>query len=1392
MQDKKYKFARRPEPNRLPRRDFYTDLRTPARDPGPLDDRNWHNREREARDYKTLVANKAPDGSASARSASYGHSPRTDVRASSHERRVSAPNQSNQSLPPRSSKEQPKVERVNGVDPLKRYNSHTPASTNISRPLPSRNTTAPAAPTSSDIGAKDQSEVKSQDTKDTSAASAPSPNCQSHKATGNEITPALAPPEVYVNPFDLMDDVSSVDESRPSTALPSHRALAKDKQEPMLKDEQLITPNTDQVKRISESKKASETSRPERTSIAVTQVKANQEQEDSGLPTSNESARSRSISVASEASTVHLSDPEAKYANEQDLAMVDVLVADSNKHNSFELINKASKSAGKIDSTSEENQEHAHMDKSASKILEFNEEILSIVSDMDDLQSSPDSPFQGDKEPYRSPTPARVSLLPVNGIHPDDFEDTADAQTLDLVTDKVESSYANERLDTQNLEQTPSSYHDASMSGPVLSRAVSEPEAISDAESGEVIEDLPDREVDAARTERCVKSPYRQTSPIEFKSDLVPESARFTEHSTTSSPRALPSELTVHTVKSDDSTKQETNGETWKTGESTRPSQENEYEPNLKERTIHPAGPEQSQNSSPPLQSTLDQGVFSISPHAAVPDITEVVVNFDSTGNEQSVRSPGPAQGPAQVTADAVLDETTRIEMMSHIRRQLVLLDEKEADLRSKRAKTTSNLLGGGTNRADALLCQMPSRKFCRQFNFEVMKIVQAENQTKASKNINLIRRLIFKEPQNYKFYDVNLAMYQEKRPQIVKLLQDRKIAHLQEDEANRGEYIQRHKRWLRHTARCDRQRLLELQQEENEAAALSSALAPSRGTRNKPIGFELKEAMVGIETPNNVLNEAVIPRLIHDPVERELYSFVDLNELVDDPLDFYNITTEDPTEKWTEEEQSIFSSRYKMTPKQFGVIAAGLPNRTAQECVLHYYKSKKLLDYRASGKPKSKPSSRGRGRAKKVVVGRTTRRQILATVSAMDGEDEEAEEEIEIKSLRKRRALTDIDDGVRKTKTQRKTSKKAPVESTAQLLQAETIRTPSPNILPPSGATTNQILPRPGNFLPPVALPMSDPHRRTQHPKPQALGQPSLLAPQPSFNPNPIMESRRPSWNAQDESLFIENLKRYGTDHHAIAANMPNRNAEQIQRHFDEHLIERGYRQYLPRPAGPASRPLLNSEYMHQGSPLSSVSHQYNSRPAVLNAPGFNNSQYSSYAPSSTPTYSNAFSRPAAQSTMNFYGQSHQASPAPMSNFNQSSYNYDYRGQAQSRAPYESRYENSRPPERSSLPPARGSIDSMLNSGERVQLPPIGGAARGGLSDHRFTPYYNQQPQSQLQSQSQFPPPTFGHQQDSRYQPMSINNHPSHHHHHPQQNNVSNNGNSNNSNHARGNQWRQ
>lgn len=568
--------------------------------------------------------------------------------------------------------------------------------------------------------------------------------------------------------------------------------------------------------------------------------------------------------------------------------------------------------------------------------------------------------------------------------------------------------------------------------------------------------------------------------------------------------------------------------------------------------------------------------------------------------------------------------------------------------------------------------------------NNAIVAQIMQENQEENGNTQDVERRRPFAVP------SVDLPL--ERKAAIVKLIGQKIKASYAEYERCRYDFMLYNKKWQQHTAKCDRARLIEIEQEEKDAVIAASASTSVRGTRNKPVGYEVNEAMVGIALPSNALNEASIPNVVWRPIERELFNYIDWNSKVYDVNAHY--FENKPEREWTVEEHERFFMLYKLSPKEFGKIAENMPGlppnrKTACECVRHYYLTKKNVDYRQLGK-KVRASTRGRGRGRKVVVPRSTRRMQLISPLVEDGEDSSAEDESDNRALRRRRTAIESDELGRK--------KIRKVPKRPEVVANKTDVRPS----------QEQVITQPQSLLASSSRTVQDISNAPFDPTKQSI---------------PADKRGNSRWYEHEEAIFLDLLQKFGANFSIMLPHLPGKTFEELQQHFNDNLIERGYRQYLPRTVlGP---PILNRAHASQtigtsGQPLQTT-HSEVYRTAQNPQNTFQ--PYSSYhAPQDHRLYS-SYQAPSTHIT-NYSG--HQLPPFNSGPYHHGSNNYDttpFRPQGPSRPVFDPRYDNPRnsSTERAHAP-IRGSIDSMLNSGEKVQLPPITGDPRGDPS--RFGGY--------------------------------------------------------------------
>ncbi|KAK5959935.1 Snt1p PWA37_002770 [Arxiozyma heterogenica] len=100
----------------------------------------------------------------------------------------------------------------------------------------------------------------------------------------------------------------------------------------------------------------------------------------------------------------------------------------------------------------------------------------------------------------------------------------------------------------------------------------------------------------------------------------------------------------------------------------------------------------------------------------------------------------------------------------------------------------------------------------------------------------------------------------------------------------------------------------------------------------------------------------AIIPPLHLNHIKRNVVQFQNVNNLVTDKDKWASRILSDKDDNFTEHEHILFTEGYLMYPKKFGKIShymGGL--RTPEECVLHYYRTKKNVNYKELLLQKSK-----------------------------------------------------------------------------------------------------------------------------------------------------------------------------------------------------------------------------------------------------------------------------------------------------------------------------------------------------------------------------------------------------------------------------------------------------
>ena len=216
------------------------------------------------------------------------------------------------------------------------------------------------------------------------------------------------------------------------------------------------------------------------------------------------------------------------------------------------------------------------------------------------------------------------------------------------------------------------------------------------------------------------------------------------------------------------------------------------------------------------------------------------------------------------------------------------------------------------------------------------------------------------------------LSSFAATRPSIVMYLEQRqalvsdKIARLRE------EYLSLHENWVAHcTALNEQQKTLASEHEmQHGGRTTRRSTAITDAVRSD---FEMEQIIASLGNddatdPNHLSmrNLAKVPDMISVVNGKVDYLFDDTADRVENPSEYFASDT--GIGDWTEAEKKIYLDKFAAHPKQFGIIADALPNKTAGQCVDYYYLHKKrLINFRqvVSQFAPNKRKRRGMGKRK-------------------------------------------------------------------------------------------------------------------------------------------------------------------------------------------------------------------------------------------------------------------------------------------------------------------------------------------------------------------------------------------------------------------------------------------
>ncbi|CAO1618086.1 unnamed protein product [Sympodiomycopsis kandeliae] len=278
------------------------------------------------------------------------------------------------------------------------------------------------------------------------------------------------------------------------------------------------------------------------------------------------------------------------------------------------------------------------------------------------------------------------------------------------------------------------------------------------------------------------------------------------------------------------------------------------------------------------------------------------------------------------------------------------------------------------------LLSQDPASMFSAE------KVIKTNVQLSHHTTFNMMESMAWGPPCPHPDKPINVYELDSKSLQVREILYDRQAKmnkKLDEKQARlRSQYKTLNNAWKEHCDRLDK--AAELREsavksvtqpntpsavqpplaEESQQPPLSASMVPTMGGRanrrgaGAQSGFglgdavrseaEFLEILASLESADMQDPEARAARTATTVPDQKINP--DGDNLLDSPMDDRNHFVSNPTafyldgfdpDFWSAEEKGVFARKYALWPKQFGRIAAALPNKTAKQCVYYYYLTK-------------------------------------------------------------------------------------------------------------------------------------------------------------------------------------------------------------------------------------------------------------------------------------------------------------------------------------------------------------------------------------------------------------------------------------------------------------------
>ncbi|XP_074640514.1 uncharacterized protein LOC141898487 [Tubulanus polymorphus] len=311
---------------------------------------------------------------------------------------------------------------------------------------------------------------------------------------------------------------------------------------------------------------------------------------------------------------------------------------------------------------------------------------------------------------------------------------------------------------------------------------------------------------------------------------------------------------------------------------------------------------------------------------------------------------------------DDLLQQISRVDReITKVEQQISKLKKKQQQLEEESAKPPEEK----TSQSEPVLVPEPK-------NQSIAQIIYAENKRKAEAAHNTLSKLgpkidlpLYNQPSDTAIYHENKRKFITFKKRLILHFKKRHHARKIRERYLTERYDQLMQVWLKKMERIEnsaKRRAKEAKMREFYEK-LFPEIRKSREDRERftncrvgtrSIGgyarseAELEQIMDGLheqeEEDKKMRSYAVVPPMMLDARQRK-YRFINNNGLIEDPMAEYK--ERQLLNIWTNPEKEIFKEKFLQHPKNFGVIASYLERKSVQDCIQHYYFTKKSENYK-------------------------------------------------------------------------------------------------------------------------------------------------------------------------------------------------------------------------------------------------------------------------------------------------------------------------------------------------------------------------------------------------------------------------------------------------------------